>query len=293
MVETLVGTLGTGPIRTQPDGLSSTRLVTDASGNQAGTQTYDAYGSSRSQSGIQLPFGFAGQQSDPESGLQYLRAREYDPTTGRFLSRDPLSASPGSAGSAYPYANDSPAQYTDPSGLWTLGFCYSIGGGIAIFGSVSVCYVVTSSGDVGQTVSGTFGGISGGFGGVSLGGQACTGTQLSDLTGPFGDVGASAGIGPGIGGDVNFGSDPNGGSAYCANGQGGAEGNLTLPALPAEGHAGVTVTKVHTFLNIPDVACKVVGLFCKRTPARLTPPRLPTPGPPNGPVWPTLPSPFC
>ena len=31
---------------------------------------------------------FVGQYADAESGLQYLRARFYDPNTSRFLSRD-------------------------------------------------------------------------------------------------------------------------------------------------------------------------------------------------------------
>jgi RHS repeat-associated protein len=38
-------------------------------------------------------YEFAGQQTDP-TGLQYLRARYYDPTTGRFLSRDPFFGIP-------------------------------------------------------------------------------------------------------------------------------------------------------------------------------------------------------
>jgi RHS repeat-associated protein len=32
---------------------------------------------------------FVGEQQDPETGLIYLRARYYEPETGRFLNRDP------------------------------------------------------------------------------------------------------------------------------------------------------------------------------------------------------------
>ncbi len=35
-------------------------------------------------------FEVFGEYTDAESGLQYLRARYYDPATGQFLSRDPL-----------------------------------------------------------------------------------------------------------------------------------------------------------------------------------------------------------
>jgi RHS repeat-associated protein len=40
------------------------------------------------------PFGYAGQQTDAESGFQYLRARMDDPKTGRFLPREPVAATP-------------------------------------------------------------------------------------------------------------------------------------------------------------------------------------------------------
>ena len=59
----------------------------------------------------------SGQYTDTETGYQYLRARYYDPSTGTFLSRDPLepiTATP------YAYGNNDPLNTTDPSGL--LGF---------------------------------------------------------------------------------------------------------------------------------------------------------------------------
>ncbi|MBK6562257.1 RHS repeat-associated core domain-containing protein [Candidatus Amarobacter glycogenicus] len=46
--------------------------------------------------GLSNEFDFAGQQTDG-TGLQYLRAKYYDPAAGTFLSRDPLQ-SPGWAG---------------------------------------------------------------------------------------------------------------------------------------------------------------------------------------------------
>jgi len=55
---------------------------------------------------------------DSESGLVYLRARYYDPKTGRFLSPDPHPGSAGEPASqhAYTYAQNNPVRYTDPTG---------------------------------------------------------------------------------------------------------------------------------------------------------------------------------
>jgi RHS repeat-associated protein len=36
------------------------------------------------------PFTFTGEQTDSNTGLEYLRARYYDSATGRFPSLDPL-----------------------------------------------------------------------------------------------------------------------------------------------------------------------------------------------------------
>jgi RHS repeat-associated protein len=69
-------------------GLRLSRAV-DSSGTIVQSYAYDAFGAVRSQSGSQpKEHQFAGQDTDP-SGLHYLRARYYDPATGRCLSRDP------------------------------------------------------------------------------------------------------------------------------------------------------------------------------------------------------------
>ena len=78
----------------QTDQLGTTRLLTDSAGVVRGSFSYDAYGNSVGSTGSHsTPLSYAGQYRDAESGLIYLRARYYDPTTGQFLSRDPLVAS--------------------------------------------------------------------------------------------------------------------------------------------------------------------------------------------------------
>ena len=78
---------------------------------------YDVYGEVTGGSGsLANEFDFAGQQTDG-TGLQYLRARYYDPDTGTFLSRDPLAAQPTWIEGPHAYAQSSPSNFTDPTGL--------------------------------------------------------------------------------------------------------------------------------------------------------------------------------
>jgi RHS repeat-associated protein len=97
------------------DQLGSTRLLTDSTGANVGSFSYDAYGNVASYTGTgTFPLQYAGQYTDAESGLQYLRAREYDPTTGSFLSRDPAAAL---TRSPYGYVAGNPLNGVDATGL--------------------------------------------------------------------------------------------------------------------------------------------------------------------------------
>jgi RHS repeat-associated protein len=61
---------------------------------------------------------FLGKTTDSSSGLTYIGAREYDPTTGRFLSVDPLLTTDQSQSlNGYTYANNNPTTSSDPTGL--------------------------------------------------------------------------------------------------------------------------------------------------------------------------------
>ncbi|MHB8662784.1 MAG: RHS repeat-associated core domain-containing protein [Acidimicrobiales bacterium] len=97
------------------DQLGSTTALTTPQGAIAESYIYSPYGQATpSNTAVINPFQYAGQYTDAESGLIYLRNRYYDPATGQFLSRDPVVAL---TRSAYGYVSNNPLNGTDPSGL--------------------------------------------------------------------------------------------------------------------------------------------------------------------------------
>ena len=77
-----------------------------------GSANYDPYGSPEG-AALPAPFGYTGELTDPATGSQYLRARWYRPGQGTLLGVDPAL---DSTGQPYSYANDNPANGSDPSG---------------------------------------------------------------------------------------------------------------------------------------------------------------------------------
>jgi RHS repeat-associated protein len=101
------------------DQLGSTRGLLNGAGQTVATYTYDPYGRQTAHTGTaSTPFGYVGQYTDTETGLQYLRARYYDPATAQFLTRDPLQ---DVSRQSYGYAADDPLNHVDPSGkFWWI-----------------------------------------------------------------------------------------------------------------------------------------------------------------------------
>ena len=101
------------------DALGSVRQWTDADGGGADPLYYDPFGVPLPQPNTpSSPFGYTGEWTSAATGLQYLRARWYDPVTGRFTQVDPFPgvlSLPGTL-NPYPYALNNPLRYTDPSG---------------------------------------------------------------------------------------------------------------------------------------------------------------------------------
>ena len=68
---------------------------------------------------------YRAEQYDPDLGLYYLRARYYNPLTGRFLSRDPEDGKPVDPKSLhkYLYADGDPVNRWDSTGrIATVGY---------------------------------------------------------------------------------------------------------------------------------------------------------------------------
>ncbi len=96
------------------DVLGSTVGAASGQGAVNASYGYDVFG--RPRSSANAPFSFTGQQTDTSS-LVYMRTRYYDPSSGRFGTRDPLRGRSGSTQAQYVYVDSSPVQFTDPFGL--------------------------------------------------------------------------------------------------------------------------------------------------------------------------------
>lgn len=99
-------------------GLKNADLQTSVSAVPSASRTYDAFGNVVGATGTwRSPFGHAGPfgyQSDTDTGFQLLGHRYYDPSTGRFLTRDPAK----DGRNWYAYADNAPVARTDSNGLW-------------------------------------------------------------------------------------------------------------------------------------------------------------------------------
>ncbi|HEX6701714.1 MAG TPA: DUF6531 domain-containing protein [Gaiellaceae bacterium] len=104
------------------DDLGSVMNLTSATGVSQWTEVYEPFGAIRtetknSNSAPANFMKFTGEYLDA-IGLYNLRAREYDPASGRFLTLDPLPVATGSPYvSSYVYADDEPTVLVDPTGM--------------------------------------------------------------------------------------------------------------------------------------------------------------------------------
>ncbi len=107
------------------DHLGSTRLVTSPTKSVLFSDNYQPFGQDNGTPSGSETFKFTGKPWAPSSQLFYEFSRWYDPSTGRFISPDPL---PGHAPNPqsqnqYSYVLNQPTGLTDPSGAAVYQFC--------------------------------------------------------------------------------------------------------------------------------------------------------------------------
>lgn len=105
------------------DSRGSTIALTDAGQNVTDAYAYDPFGRSVNSTGATAnPFRYVGRYGVMEegNGLQFMRARYYDPEIGRFLSKDPIPPALGDIETInlYAYVKNNPIILIDPMGLW-------------------------------------------------------------------------------------------------------------------------------------------------------------------------------
>jgi RHS repeat-associated protein len=103
----------------EQDGLGSSTSLSNSAGALANTYTYDSFGKLIASTGTFTNFlQYTSREFDSESGLYSYRARYFDPSTGRFISEDPIGL--GGGLNFYQYVRNNPILLNDPLGLrWT------------------------------------------------------------------------------------------------------------------------------------------------------------------------------
>jgi RHS repeat-associated protein len=120
------------------DGHRSVRGQVEEGGSLAGLRDYDAFGCGlpgRMETANEADLeavGYAGEFYDPASGLQDLRARQYEPHLGRFRTMDSYEGRQELPAGLhkYVYCQNEPVNHTDPSGHESLGMQSVTAGGI-------------------------------------------------------------------------------------------------------------------------------------------------------------------
>jgi RHS repeat-associated protein len=98
------------------DQLGSVRRVFASTGSTP-AYDYDPYGNPLQGTAPLTDLGYAGMWTNGDSGLNLTHYRAYNPTAGRWLSRDPLGEGSDEGANLYAYVGGDPVNLIDPLGL--------------------------------------------------------------------------------------------------------------------------------------------------------------------------------
>ncbi len=118
------------PVYYLTDAVGSVIGLADVSGIEVADFRYDSFGNLRSSTGVEGDreelaggdFRFQGQWLSSRTDLYHFRARDYDPESGRFVSRDSVELIEYEPESSNPYqfVYNNPYVYSDPTGMFTI-----------------------------------------------------------------------------------------------------------------------------------------------------------------------------
>jgi RHS repeat-associated protein len=175
------------------DHLGTPQVMTDEAGGVVWRGVYDPFGKASIDGGssVEMNVRFSGQYYDQETGLHYNWLRYQDPTTGRYLTADPIGLAGGI--NPYLYANANPLTFIDPYGLYCLtqaqidAIASGIGGGVGglVSGAIS-----------GATIGGIPGAVALGLAGAVRGAGVGTASAIA-----IQQAGAAGGAGAGVVGE--------------------------------------------------------------------------------------------
>jgi RHS repeat-associated protein len=102
------------------DYLGSIKDIIDDNGTILSHLSYDSFGRVTGRTGnIDFRYGYTGREWDKDTGLNYYRARYYDPNTGTFIGVDPIGFGAGDT-NLYRYVGNNPTNFIDPLGLYEI-----------------------------------------------------------------------------------------------------------------------------------------------------------------------------
>jgi RHS repeat-associated protein len=158
------------------DALGSAVALTDSTGAVQTEYTYEPFGkTSTTGAANSSSYQYTGRENDA-TGLNYYRARYYQPQLQRFISEDPIGFAAGDP-NLFGYAGNSPTNYRDPTGNFVP--TAAVVGVLCATGAVTGAYAysqlsgrkTTLVGYLGSAAAGCLGGIGVGWG-IGIGVEA-------------------------------------------------------------------------------------------------------------------------
>lgn len=178
----LVATVKAGSISFQhTNHLNSVMLSTDSSGEAESFRSYTPFGELAYQENLKentvgTELGFTGQRLDSHSGLNYFRARYYDPSIGSFITPDSITPNPFDTQiNPFALSRNNPIIISDNTGHFFFGVFAAVAAAVKSFASFAIAHPIIG----GAITGGVFGGVRAAINGTNI----AKGIGIGALTG--------------------------------------------------------------------------------------------------------------